>query len=89
MRTAAKFAGLTAFVLTEAAALFGSYVVASVRCCGTAAAVGPASASEWAALLVFALVMVIPAAIIGVGAAMIADGIARGIDIITARRRER
>lgn len=86
MGRAAKVVGTIAFLLTELAALFAAFLVSSIRCCSTAQPGGPAGPLEWASVVVFALVMLVPAAMIGLGSAMIVAGIQRGIATITRRR---
>lgn len=87
MSRLAKIIGCVVFVAVELVVLFASYVVASVRCCTSGSSAWPAGAAEWASLAVFALVMVIPAALIGAGAAMLVDGVRYAFTIISGRDR--
>src|SRR6476661_6090530 len=70
----AKLIGAVAFLLTEIAALFGSWIVASIRCCGAGAA-GPQTTQDWVAIAVFAVIMVVPAALVGAGAVLVTEGV--------------
>lgn len=75
MSRVAKVVGVVVFVAVELVVLFASYVVASIRCCTSGGGAWPAGAAEWVALAIFAVVMVIPAALIAAGAAMLVDGV--------------
>jgi len=83
----ATVAGVAAFVLVQAAVAFGSFVVASIQCCTSVRGAWPTDPAEWIAVAIFAIVMTLPAALIGLGVAMLAEGIRKAIAVIAARRR--
>lgn len=85
MTRLARVIGIVVFLGVELVVLFASYVVASVRCCNSSQRSWPSDAGEWIGLAIFAMVMTIPAALIGAGAAILAEGIRRGIAVILRR----
>ena len=85
MSRLAKIVGYIVFAGVELVVLFGSYVVASVRCCTSSQSAWPAGAAEWVSLAIFAVVMVIPAALIALGAAMLTDGVRYAIGLVMQR----
>ena len=84
---AATIAGAIAFLLVQAAVAFGSFVVASIRCCGSAHRAWPADAGEWLGVAIFAVVMIIPAALVGLGTAIGVESIRLAIGILREWRR--
>lgn len=83
---AATVAGIAAFVLVQAAVAFGSFIVASIQCCTSVRGVWPTDPGEWIAVAIFAIVMTVPAALIGLGAAMLVEGVRKAIAAIADRR---
>ncbi|URW74881.1 hypothetical protein M9980_09920 [Sphingomonas donggukensis] len=77
MSRAATIAGIAAFVLVEGTVAFGSAIVASIRCCASVAGAWPGDGAAWATVAIFAVVMTVPAALIGLGSAMIVEGARR------------
>ena len=87
MRRIAKIVGIAVFVAVELFILFGFYVVASIRCCGSGGAVGPADAGEWVGLAILVLLITLAAGAVGGVAALIAEGVARLAAILVGRRK--
>jgi hypothetical protein len=85
----AKFIGILAFSLTEAMALFGTWIVASFHCCAAVQEAGPQGAEDWATIAVFAVVMIIPAAMVGIGAAVAAHAATMLVTAAAARWKRR
>lgn len=77
LRPAARVVGWIGFALFELLVIALVVSVASIRCCGASSPAGPQSVSEWIALALFALLMLLLGGTIGSGTALILEGLLR------------
>lgn len=77
LRRSSRIAGWIAFAGFELLVLALTWVVASIRCCGSASGASPQSASEWVAFGLIGIVMLLLGAAVGLGAAFIVEGLLR------------
>lgn len=86
-RRGARVSGWIAFAAFEAIIFLLVRIAASIRCCVSTAGPAPQSASEWVALGLFAALMLLLGAAVGLGAALSAEGLLRLLDRLIRRRR--